>query len=430
MIELIIRYWLFIILIFLPFQRKIVKILLPVSREAGNFISYLDEITVIIFIPLAVLKFYRKREFPDRLFMILLSPIIIFSISGLVSGLSNGNSIFITSLGIFDYVKNFLVLFIYASFIRDIKDFKKLFNILLMVAVALGFIAISQELWALSGRYVLRVYSNLDDQSWRLGVYRTTSLMHNPNVFGLYCLVILTIYLSISDKPRYLFSLSLISGILTSVSRIAYTGLMILGVSQLQKRRWFIWILIPLIIIMIAIFSIEDVNLLKHLNLEKQLLLYGNEELIRFRNATRDTALIIWRDHFFLGAGPGTYGGKVSLRYNSTLYKKYGLSEEFIDYARNFGSIDQFWPQILAECGIVGTLAFASLFISLTVVLLILKIWSSSEEISGLFTGLVIITLIIFIYSLYTGLNITSILFTYSAIAGMAIGSESRHYYK
>jgi hypothetical protein len=429
MLEKIVRYWLFIILIFLPFQRKVVKLLLPFSKELSNFISYLDEITIVVFIPLAILKFYKERKFPDRLFIILLSPILVFTISGFISGIRNGNPLFITSLGIFDYIKNFIVLFIYASFIKELKDFRRLFNILLMIAVLLGVVSILQELWMLSSRYILQYHANLNGPSWRLGLYRTSSLMHNPNIFGLYCLIILIIYLNIVNKPNYLYTIPLISGILTSISRIAYTGFMLLCLIQIQKhRKAFIVIMGFLIILMIAIFSIEDINILKYLNIEKQLLLYGNQDLINFRSATRDKAIEIWKDNFFLGGGPGTYGGIVSIRYNSVLYEKYGLPRDFFYYASSLGSIDQFWPQVLAECGIIGALSFASLLIALIVVLLILKIWSSSEEVSGLFTGLVVITLIIFIYSLYTGLNITSILFTYSAIVGMAIGCEGQYY--
>jgi len=171
-------------------------------------------------------------------------------------------------------------------------------------------------------------------------------------------------------------------------------------------------------------------DILKYLDIDRQLLLYGNEGLISFRNTAKYTAINIWKDHFLFGAGPGTYGGIVSIKYNPALYREYNLSRDFMEYANSLGSIDQFWPQILAECGIIGTLSFAALFVALIFVMLILKIWFSSEEVSGLFTGLIIVTIIIFIYSLYTGLNITSILFTYSAITGMAIGSESQHYYK
>jgi len=258
MFEKIARTWLFIILIFLPFQRKIVKLLLPFNKELGYVVSYIDEITVAIFILLAVFKFYRKREFPDSLFIILLSPIVIFSIVGFSSGLTKGNPLFVTSLGIFDYIKNFIVIFVYASFVRDFKDFKKLFNVLLTVAVVLGTIAIAQEVWALAGRYIFLSIKDFSNPSWRIGLYRTPSLMHNPNVFGLYCLVILTLYLSIIRRPKYLFTIPLISGILTSVSRIAYAGFMFLGASQIYKgRRWFVAMLIPLIILMLIIFSMR-----------------------------------------------------------------------------------------------------------------------------------------------------------------------------
>ncbi len=429
MFEKIAKFWLFIILIFLPFQGILMGQSQSFSNELGRLVGYLDEITVTVFIPFAILSFYRKKEFSNRLLIVILSPVLIFITIGLISGIKNGNPLFVTTLGIFDYIKNFLPLFIYASFIKDFKEFKKLFNIVLIVAVVLGVIAIFQELWALSDRYIFQPHREYTSLLWRLGIFRTPSLMVDPSVFGLYCVMILTVYLSMNNKPRYFYTIPLITGVLTSVSRIAYTGFILLGLSQILKgQRWFIALLIPMVILMIVIFSIEDINIFKYLDINRQFLLYGDEALINFRDTAREGAILIWKEHFLIGAGPGSYGGIVSIKYNPSVYGRYKLPSDFVYHLKEHGSIDQFWPQLLAECGVVGIISFTMFLVAIVVVLLILKIWASSDEVSGLFTGLLVITIIIFIYSLYSGLNLTPILFTYSAFAGMVIGNESQHY--
>lgn len=429
MFERVARYWLFFILIFLPFQGILAGLFQSYSKELSNLILYIDEITVTIFIPFAIFRFYRGKGFSNRLFIIILSPVLIFLLAGLISGIKNENSLFVTILGIFDYLKNFLPLFIYASFVKDFKEFKKLFHIILIVTVILGIIAIFQELWALSNRYIFQPQKDYTGLLWRLGIFRTPSLMIDPSVFGLYCVMILTVYLSINNKPSYLYAIPLITGVLTSVSRIAYTGFMLLGLSQILKgQKWVVVLLIPMIILMILIFSIEDINVLKYLDIDRQFLLYGDEALINFRDTAREGAILIWKEHFLIGAGPGSYGGIVSLKYNPSVYGRYKLPSDFIYHLKELGGIDQFWPQLLAECGIVGIVSFTMFLVAIIVVLLILKIWASSKEVSGLFTGLIVITLIIFIYSLYSGLNLTPVLFTYSAFTGMVIGNESQQY--
>ncbi|GAB4534056.1 MAG: hypothetical protein Fur0020_00360 [Thermodesulfovibrionia bacterium] len=422
MFERIARYWLLFMLIFLPFQGILMGLFQPVG--------YLDEITVTAFIPFAIWRFYKKKESSHKLFVIVLFPVFIFIAVGLVSGIKNENPLFVTILGLFDYLKNFLPLFIYAAFIKDFKEIKRLFNIILIVAVGLSVVAIFQELWALSNRYIFQPDKDYTNLLWRLGIFRTPSLMVDPSVFGLYCVMVLTVYLNIYNKPYHLYTIPLITGVLMSVSRIAYTGFVLLGLSQIIRgQKWFIALLIPMFILMIVIFSIEDINVLKYLDIDRQFLLYGDEALIDFRDTAKEGAIQIWREHLLIGAGPGSYGGIVSVKYNPSIYERYKLPSDFVFHLKMQGSIDQFWLQLLAECGITGIVSFTMFLVSIIIVLLILKIWASSEEVSALFSGLIVITLIIFIYSLYSGLNLTPILFTYSAFTGMAIGNESRHYF-
>jgi hypothetical protein len=427
----IIKWWLTGLLLFLPFQRKIVKGMVLWSRELSSFISYLDEITIIVLLPLSMYKFYKSREFPDRLYLILLLPVFMFCISGLISGMVNGNSVFVTILGVFDYIKNFLVIFIFAAFFRDFGEFKKFFRLLMIVAVFLGVIALIQEVRELVYRYILGndvVDTGFYFSSWRLGIYRAPSLMHNANIFGLYCLLMLTVYLCMSQNFKIPVIIPLLAGVFMSVSRLVYMGFLFLcGLQLLKGRKWFLALLVPVLVLLLIMFFYHEFNISKFMNIDKQVF-ESNTGFVNYKIDAKKTAMNIWKDHFLLGAGPGMFGGVVSIKYKSDVYEQYNLSRDTKQLIFEVGSIDQFWPQALAEMGIIGSAAFVSILISLVIILLILRIWATSDEVGGLFTGLVVITILIFIYSLYTGLNITSILFTYSAFVGMGVGSENPYY--
>jgi len=413
------KWWLVGFLIFLPFQRKIIKSIVSYSSELSKFISYLDELTIIIFLPLSLIKLYKLREFPDRLCLILLFSILVLCVSGFMSGVVNGNSLLVTTLGTFDYVKNFLVVFVYAAFFRDFREFKGIFKLLLILTVLLGVIAFIQELLALAVRYIIEndISDSLRNDNWRFGFYRTPSLIGNPNMLGLYSLLILTIYLFMSKKINYAIFIPISVGIFASISRMVYTGLIFVTVIQILrgKKRFIVLAVILTAILAFYMPALKDITFID-----------TNNEFsgkISFREYARDNAIDIWVNNPFWGVGPGIFGGVVSVKYNSFIYEEYNFSSDAVSFIRNVKSIDQFWPQILAETGIAGTAAFLGIFMALFLTLFTLRQQATFSEVKGLFAGLMVFTIVILIYTMGSGLNITSIIFTYSALVGMGVGS-------
>ncbi len=441
----LVRWWLTGILIFLPFQRNIVKSIVLWNNELSAFIGYLDEITIVIFLPLAIREFYKDREILNRLYFILLFPLFFLSVSGFVSGLVNGNPLFITIFGIFDYIKNFLVIFIYAAFFRDFYKLKKIFRLLLLVAVFLGAVALIQELWATASRYILEkdIYDkgiyflrNIPsgkghgyfEDIWRFGIYRTSSLMHHPNILGLYCLLILTIYLCMVKKVNFAVLISLFTGVFVSVSRMVYMGFVfIIGLQIFRYRKWLIaLVVIPVVIILFFMSSFSDFDIWEQKSMPGLIKLEGPESfwVVSYRVYAREKAMEVWKDHPSWGVGPGMFGGVVSVIFKSPVYEEYDFIATWV--LEKYRSLDQFWPQVLAEMGIIGAVGFAGLFISLFVIFYIARQQAASDEVKELFTGLTIFTIVILIYCLGLGLNITSILFTFSAIAGMGLGCSDK----
>lgn len=81
-------------------------------------------------------------------------------------------------------------------------------------------------------------------------------------------------------------------------------------------------------------------------------------------------ALQAFGDYPVLGAGPGRFGGWVSVNYKpSSLYAEYGFSTQGIS------SIDMFWPHLLVETGIIGTIAYCTIYLTMMV-----GTWSQLRE--------------------------------------------------
>ena len=432
----VVKWWLTGVLLILPFQMTIANTQMLWGNETLAFIRYLDEITIIVFFPLTIIEFYRKKEIRDWLYLVLsLSLGLIFIIS-LVSGTINGNYLYVTVSGAFDYIRNFLIVFIYAAFFREFSDFNKIFRLLLIMAVLIGVVAFLQELWAITSNYFIeennqsKLFLILKDilpdyyqYTQRFGIYRMVSLMHNSLFLGIYCLFILTIYLYTTARVRFLVFLTLFSGIFVSVSRMAYIGFIVISGLQILrtkgKRTLLILAVFPILILMFKLSFLWDFNIS---GLIEGGSVFGKNEdnMISYREYTGDKAMQIWKDHPIWGVGPGMFGGIISVETNSYIYEEYDFMATSI--LRTWKHIDQYWPQILAEIGIIGAAYFAGLFISLFVVLFIARKRTTSHEMKGLFTGCGAFLIVVLLYSLGSTINIAQIIFPYFAFIGMGLG--------
>ena len=111
------KYYLIFILAFLPFQLRFIESLtLPDGVSA--FLRYLDELTIVVLAPLALVLMIRSKNRSRSLDLLLLL-LVTVSVVGLVSGLINRVPVAPMVLGTFDYVKNFLVIFIFAMLVPD-----------------------------------------------------------------------------------------------------------------------------------------------------------------------------------------------------------------------------------------------------------------------------------------------------------------------
>lgn len=379
----------------------------------------------------------QTQESYGFIIFFLLLPFIFFAICGLISGIINGNSLTVTILGTFDYLKYFFVIFIYGAFFNNYSDFKKIFNILLVIAVLLGAIALLQFVWAMGSVYILKkeitdpsVYifmkrssydaDSLKDTVWRFGLFRTPSLTYGKYILGLYALLFINIYLHVSKKTRLAVIIPLFSGVIASVTRMAYGGLLfVLTIQFIKKRKWAMLIFMIILLGGIVIINFDDLKA-RIVSLSNETKIY-NMDTDDIRLYTGTKAMEVWKDNPFWGVGPGFFGGTVASKYHSFVYEEYNVHK--LTYLASVSGIEQFWYQILAEAGIIGAVCFGGLFIMLFLVLDNLERQSMIKERQGLFSSLKVFLGCILIYSLGTSINITPVLFTYCAFVGIGLGS-------
>jgi hypothetical protein len=435
-----IRMWLIILLLIIPFHVRINLGIRSWSASIAKYFNRMDELTVIILFPIAAIilyKRYKQGESHLYHYILLMLSIIAISIAGLISGFLNENALEATLLGTFAYVKFFFLIFIYAAFFRELHVVKKIIRYTVIIAVIVGIVAIAHEIWAILYKYMFDnklegeglsyIINNffswitgdmLKPANWRGGIYRTSSLLSHYNLLGFYSILILTMYLHTTKKVNFLIFISLLGGIFVSVSRSAYGCFCLLaGIQVFKGRKWLAYFLIPFIILFFYI------NIFFHeIDYNRQPEDVGG--IITYREYAADKAMTIWKDHPLLGVGPGMFGGDIAKRFHSPFYEEYNYKKAFLS---RFQDLDQFWPQALAEIGIIGTAAFTGLIATIIVIFLNLKQGASSQELKDLYAGLTLLTLFIFlIHSFGSSMNMVSVMLTYAAFSGMGLGIERR----
>ncbi|MBI5099728.1 MAG: hypothetical protein HZB30_10880 [Nitrospirae bacterium] len=63
-----VRLWLVAILLILPFQLNISSYIAQWSSQLSDIINNLDELTVVVFLLLAIGEYYNHRKLPNRIF--------------------------------------------------------------------------------------------------------------------------------------------------------------------------------------------------------------------------------------------------------------------------------------------------------------------------------------------------------------------------
>lgn len=392
-------------LIFLPFQQNLSK-WLNLSK-----VLWVDEFIVsVAFTLFLLILLYLGRivKVGARILLCLL----ILGVVGILSGLINNNGLLITINGTFDYLKNFLLIPIFCLLSIQRKNAERAYFALNRLALFLCLVAIGQEIAFFAGLPLEKVFAIHRD--YRIGLLRTPSLMGHPNIFGLYALLFFILDFSIHRRMRWQ-NFILMIGVFLSLSRMVWVaflaGLFLLLIQGKSRKMVGLFTLVALIMaVVIPLFYVQT-------SIE-----IGSENY--FRGYTFSKSMEIWKDHPIFGVGPGMYGGVVSFFFNSPVYEQYNFSKRWLEFSSSIHSLDQFWGQLLAEMGVLGTIIFLVLIYLLWKVPLRASVSKEDVFLKRMLSGLSVISISLFAYLFGSSLNLTAFLLTYSALFGLYLGGK------
>jgi O-antigen ligase len=209
----------------------------------------------------------------------------------------------------------------------------------------------------------------------------------------------------------------LIGGILSTGTRSAFASLFILLIMVfiLRKKKQSKKLMAAFVVFVILITGFLSITLP---NVDS--LGHTKSDNFNFRDYARVKGINIWSDHFLIGVGPGMFGGVISKMFVSKVYREYNFNFEYL--VAFVGGIDQYWPQLLAEIGIIGFILFICIIIAVVILLLRLRHEGDSNDIKYLQTGLLVFLITIYVYTLGTGFNTTAVIFPYFAFIGISLG--------
>lgn len=318
--------------------------------------EYLDEMFILIsLVALLTFKAVSRGKYSLRLFPFSLW-ILSFVYSCFFLIIINNVPLLQGVVGCFDYVKNIVVIFIFAWLFYTRKSFFSAVNLLILLTVFLGIVGISAELVALFTGKGIGLF--VAESGQRFGMYRVHSLVGKGswNYLGIYATLIFFLARALKKHEPRANIYFVIIGVLIflTFSRQAWLSFFILLFLQSKKK---------LLVSMILLFILANILIYSSSFLEVSNMDIRLDQEKYFRYFTFLQSLQLFQESPLTGVGPGMFGGVVSVMFQSPVYDSWPIW--FRDYVYNIRSVDLFWPSLLADTGIIGTFFFCMIFVSL-----------------------------------------------------------------
>ena len=377
-IDIIIKYSLIILLIFLPLREIL-------SLYLGKNIKLISDAIVfsLLIITLITKKIDLKIKKQDILYLI-------FLVIGAISTYMNGYSIYTIIIQIRSITIYYLLYFILRNYdinegtlkslVKTLKIITCFLFILTIIEVIFNKMILFPEIWALSIKYAdnyLRAYG----------------LFNNPNTFAVFILMTFIFINKFNKNKNYITNIMLISIVLLTMSRSSLIFLIIYllyylitknNIKQNIKN-----VIIPIALGIIVMLSTNYLkNIIDYKNTrqntsddEIQEVLDSKYEKVessdsiadRFNEMNSDRiiesskyngrlysvnkGLEIFKDYPIIGTGFGSFGSSASLITQSKIYNIYNIPNNF--YA------DNDYIKVLVETGIIGFLIYLLFCINL-----------------------------------------------------------------
>ncbi len=409
-IHLIVKKLLILYILLLPFQDLLVFFVSD-NVYGGDIlkraISYSDEVTTVILLAVLLTFIALKPHSFNIIDVGITKPLLFFIAAGFFSILWNGVYVVQGAFGVYNFIKNIIVVYLFASLKWNKEDLLDFIGCIKVVVIFLAVAGIVGEGLALYGidPWGLVVF---EETTKRLGLYRVVSFagFGNQNYLGMYAVLCLFLIYTTTEnvsKRRLQMTIVLVLIFLT-LSRQAWMGLVIMMI--LLNRRWVLpaILLFPLIGLVIILFQSSFFN---------------------YRVFAYIEALRLFATQPLFGVGPGMFGSVASVIFDSPYYEDW--PDAFKRFIYTNKSIDAFWPVVLAETGLVGLISYIFVWRGLY-----RKIRSVSYKIKenimlfrlGAVLRAYIVALVFMCFT--TGFNKPFVVYTFFALCGMYISISYR----
>ena len=351
-------------IIVILFQDLIAANLSVVNEEIVTAINNIDELFILLSLPIVIINNYRERKIKINYFTI---SILIILLLGIVSSIIHDVPGNISMPGAILMFKGFLFFFIFCSIPFNQKDIQQYIRIVKILALIVLFFAFIDLLFHDTFRRLLNTDNKIDIRS---GIISIQSLFIHPGIFGwfmgfigLYCLAY---YMVFKEKKFGIFSLIFFAASFLSFRfKALFSIVVVIFVSYLQLGlKKILYGLIPTMIILVVSFLFlgEEIISLTELTIDRYI---NTSYMESARTALYVVGMTIGVDEFPFGVGFGRYGGWIARINYSSVYYEYGLNTVYglrpIDPK---WATDTYWPHIIGELGFIGAILWLSIFVA------------------------------------------------------------------
>jgi hypothetical protein len=328
----------------LPFQT------LPRFLGAGDgifvkFISYLDEITTIMmFFVLFTFIVLRPTVYRINRNVVPATLFLLFVLIGFLSMGWNQVNPIQGIFGIYNLIKNIIIIYFFASLKWDKKDLFFLVKGVVAITVILAIFGIAGEILALLGKDPLNLVEAQDYRK-RFGIYRVHSVLGHghANYLGIYAVLSFFLADFASKRPIIpkIIKLVILILIFFTVSRAAWLSIILLYIltrKQIRSGYVFFTLLAAMTGLFFLFIILESHNVIDPERYYRAFAYFKSFEL--------------FISNPVIGVGPGMFGDVTSVIFKSPYYSDWPVY--FEDLFMQSGGIDSFWTVILVQVGCLG----------------------------------------------------------------------------
>lgn len=377
--------------------------------------SYTDEISFIVFI-LIVFTFWTLQPATFKVPRLPLTKwLLAFVIFAFINGMAKQIPIAQATFGVYDLVKNIVIIYLFAMMAFRREEFISLLRSLIIVGLVLSAVGMFGIMLAFAlGHNV----EPLAHESGRFIPYQTHSLagFGKANYLGVYATLLFFLSYSLYGPLMRFSQFNIFLLVIFTVSRQAWMSF--LAMFALFKKKTILLVAMPILFLAIVI----KMGVKAELDPKEYFRLFVFVESLK-----------ILQEHPLTGLGPGMFASLASVIWQSPIYKDW--PPLMMHWMFTVRAIDTFWPIVWGEQGLIGFSLYAGGLLS--VFLHLKRLAAGFNRLAD--TQFVMIgrtlqwfMVAIVIMGFAGGLNMPFVTYTYSALIGIyvtlydeAAGAES-----